>query len=129
MKTLITTILLLFTTIVVSQVKETSFDRVFLNSKAEGITYEIKDETILSIYDETITIKNSENIFIFSIKHSFKSENGLIINIVDGIKQSNITVIYDTNITAISFNYTDRFILFYDSKKILNTKVNWGGRK
>jgi hypothetical protein len=118
MKTIITTILLLFTVIVVGQVKEVEFDKVYLKAKKEDVIYTKAVETIARVYDETITIKNKDGLFIFTVKVVLRKDEKVVVLIVDSVAQENVKVVYDTNLSAISFDFEDRFIMFYDTKRI-----------
>ena len=111
-------LLLLLPLLSFSQVIEKDFDMVYLHVKKEKITEVRKTSTKVTIFEKTITVKYLEGMFVFNIVAEIPNDKGVTILLVNAIKEDNVKVVFDENNTALSFEYGDRMIMFYNKDKI-----------
>ena len=101
-----------------SQVEVKDFDMVYLHAKVEKVTDVKPANTRVTIFEKTITVKYLEGMFVFNIVAEIPNDKGVTILLVNAIKEDNVKVVFDENNTALSFEYGDRMIMFYNKDKI-----------
>lgn len=116
-------IILLLPLTMLSQVEEKKFDRVLLRATKENVQTERKVKATARIYKDVITVRTPASLFIFNINKKTLENKGYYIIFADSIKEKNMTILYDIDGTYIAFIFSDRVVMFYDSKKILNDNV------
>jgi hypothetical protein len=94
------------------------FDMVYLNAKDEGVTDVRSTDTKVTFFEKAISVKYLNELFLFYIVTEVPNDRGVTILMVKSKGDSDIIVVFDSNGTAISFNYRDRLIMFYNSDKI-----------
>ena len=101
-----------------SQADVKEFDMVYLHAKKEKVTDVRTTSTKVTIFEKTITVRYLEGLFVFNIVAEIPNDKGVTILLVNAIKEENVKVVFDENNTALSFEYDDRMILFYNKDKI-----------
>ena len=111
-------IAVLFPLLSFSQADVKEFDMVYLHAKKEKVTDVRTTSTKVTIFEKTITVKYLEGMFVFNIVAEIPNDKGVTILLVNAIKEDNVKVVFDENNTALSFEYGDRMIMFYNKDKI-----------
>ena len=111
-------IAVLFPLLSFSQADVKEFDMVYLHAKKEKVTDVRTTSTKVTIFEKTITVKYLEGMFVFNIVAEIPNDKGVTILLVNAIKEENVKVVFDENNTALSFEYGDRMIMFYNKDKI-----------
>jgi short subunit fatty acids transporter len=111
-------ILLLLPLLSFSQADVKEFDMVYLHAKKDKVTDVRTTSTKVTIFEKTITVRYLEGLFVFNIVAEIPNDKGVTILLVNAIKEDNVKVVFDKNNTALSFEYGDRMIMFYNKDKI-----------
>jgi hypothetical protein len=101
-----------------SQADVKEFDMVYLHAKKEKVTDVITTSTKVTIFEETITVRYLEGMFVFEIVTEVPNDKDVTILLVNAIKENNVKVVFDDNDATFSFEYSDRMIMFYNKDKI-----------
>jgi Trk K+ transport system NAD-binding subunit len=111
-------IAVLFPLLSFSQADVKEFDMVYLHAKKEKVTDVITTSTKVTIFEETITVRYLEGMFVFEIVTEVPNDKDVTILLVNAIKENNVKVVFDDNDATFSFEYGDRMIMFYNKDKI-----------
>jgi hypothetical protein len=111
-------IAVLFPLLSFSQADVKEFDMVYLHAKKEKVTDVITTSTKVTIFEETITVRYLEGMFVFEIVTEVPNDKDVTILLVNAIKENNVKVVFDDNDATFSFEYSDRMIMFYNKDKI-----------
>jgi len=101
-----------------SQVEVKNFNTVFLQVKENKVTDVKKADTKVTIFEKHISVRYLDGLFMFQIVAEIPNERNVTILLVNSIRQNSIKVVYDKNNTAMSFEYNDRMIMFFNKEKL-----------
>jgi len=101
-----------------SQVEVKEFDMVYLNAKKEKVTDVRPANTKVTIFEKSISVRYLNGLFIFEIVAEIPNDRNVTMLVVKSQGDTDITVTYDKNNTVMSFDYSDRMVMFYNSDKI-----------
>ena len=101
-----------------SQVEVKDFDMVYLNAKKEKVTDVKPANTKVTIFEKSISVRYLDGLFMFEIIAEVPNDRNVTMLVVKYQGDTDIMVVYDKNNTAISFDYSDRMVMFYNSDKI-----------